>query len=383
MDRKPVIVYCTPSLYIPGGIERVLTTKANYLADVAGYTVYIILTDGQDKSPYYPLSSQIRLIQLGIEFEELWDLPLYKKIIVYLQKQRIYKCKLRNVLFSIKPDITVSLMRREINFITSIKDGSKKVGELHINKKNYRNFKTETNNFFKKMLSTFWSKQLIHKLQKLDQFIVLTQEDKEDWKEVKKISVIPNPLPFYPETFSQCTQKNVIAVGRFSHEKGFDLLAQAWKIVCRKHNDWHLQLYGGGDKTSLYKLILQLNITDSFQINEATTDILKKYTESSICILSSRFEGFGMSIAEAMSCGIPVVSFNCPCGPRYIIRDGEDGILVENGNVEQLADKICYLIENEHRRKEMGRKAHINIKRFETEQIMSQLIKLFEELLRI
>ena len=142
MDRKPVIVYCTSSLYIPGGIERVLTTKANYLADVAGYTVYIILTDGQDKSPYYPLSSQIRLIQLGIEFEELWDLPLYKKIIVYLQKQRIYKCKLRNVLFSIKPDITVSLMRREINFITSIKDGSKKVGELHINKKNYRNFKT-------------------------------------------------------------------------------------------------------------------------------------------------------------------------------------------------------------------------------------------------
>ena len=73
MDRKPVIVYCTPSLYIPGGIERVLTTKANYLADVAGYTVYIILTDGQDKSPYYPLSSQIRLIQLGIEFEELLD----------------------------------------------------------------------------------------------------------------------------------------------------------------------------------------------------------------------------------------------------------------------------------------------------------------------
>lgn len=135
MDRKPVIVYCTPSLYIPGGIERVLTTKANYLADVAGYTVYIILTDGQDKSPYYPLSSQIRLIQLGIEFEELWDLPLYKKIIVYLQKQRIYKCKLRNVLFSIKPDITVSLIRREINFITSIKDGSKKVGELHINKR--------------------------------------------------------------------------------------------------------------------------------------------------------------------------------------------------------------------------------------------------------
>jgi len=383
MDRKPVIVYCTPSLYIPGGVERVLTTKANYLADVAGYTVYIILTDGQNKPPYYPLSSRIRLIRLDIDFEELWGLPLYKKIIVYLQKQRIYKRKLRETLFSIKPDITVSLMRREINFITSIKDGSKKVGELHVNKKHYRNFKTETNSLFKRILSMLWSKQLIHKLQKLDQFIVLTQEDKENWKKVKRISVIPNPLPFYPEAFSQCTQKNVIAVGRFSHEKGFDLLAQAWEIVCRKHKDWQLQLYGEGNKTSLHELISQLNITDSFQINGATPDIIDKYRESSIFVLSSRYEGFGMVVAEAMACGVPPVSFVCPCGPGDIIRDGEDGILVENGNVEQLAEKICYLIENEDIRKEMGRKACINVRRFEVEQIMSQWIKLFEELLKM
>ncbi|WP_237038078.1 glycosyltransferase family 4 protein [Phocaeicola faecalis] len=383
MDRKPVIVYCTPSLYIPGGVERVLTTKANYLADVAGYTVYIILTDGQNKPPYYPLSSRIRLIRLDIDFEELWGLPLYKKIIVYLQKQRIYKRKLRETLFSIKPDITVSLMRREINFITSIKDGSKKVGELHVNKKHYRNFKTETNSLFKRILSTLWSKQLIHKLQKLDQFIVLTQKDKENWKKVKRISVIPNPLPFYPESFSQCTQKNVIAVGRFSHEKGFDLLAQAWEIVCRKHKDWQLQLYGEGNKTSLHELISQLNITDSFQINGATPDIIDKYRESSIFVLSSRYEGFGMVVAEAMACGVPPVSFACPCGPGDIIRDGEDGILVENGNVEQLAEKICYLIENEDIRKEMGRKACINVRRFEVEQIMSQWIKLFEELLKL
>lgn len=90
-----------------------------------------------------------------------------------------------------------------------------------------------------------------------------------------------------------------------------------------------------------------------------------------------------MVVAEAMACGVPPVSFACPCGPRDIIRDGEDGILVENGNVEQLAEKICYLIENEDIRKEMGRKACINVRRFKVEQIMSQWIKLFEELLKL
>ena len=108
------IVYCTPSLYIPGGVERVLTTKANYLAEVAGYDITIILTDGKGKEPYYPLSPKVKIIQLDINFEELWHLSFIKKVFVYLKKQRIFKKKLTDTLMDLHPDITVSLLRREI-----------------------------------------------------------------------------------------------------------------------------------------------------------------------------------------------------------------------------------------------------------------------------
>jgi len=383
MDRKPVIVYCTPSLYIPGGVERVLTTKANYLADVAGYTVYIILTDGQNKPPYYPLSSRIRLIRLGIDFEELWGLPLYKKIIVYLQKQRIYKRKLRETLFSIKPDITVSLMRREINFITSIKDGSKKVGELHVNKKHYRNFNGADKNMVTTLFSKIWMMSLVRHIKRLDRFVVLCKEDRENWHQLRRVEVIGNPLPFPIVPANHHPGNQAIAVGRYTYQKGFDLLIQAWSTVACKHPEWKLFIYGKGNPTPYEELVRKLNLSNHVILKADTPDIIDKYRESSIFVLSSRYEGFGMVVAEAMACGVPPVSFACPCGPGDIIRDGEDGILVENGNVEQLAEKICYLIENEDIRKEMGRKACINVRRFEVEQIMFQWIKLFEELLKL
>ena len=379
MKRK--IVYCTPSLYIPGGVERVLTTKANYLAEKTGYEIYIVLTDGKGKLPYYPLSPKIHIINLDINFEDLWHQPFWKKSLLYLEKQRVYKKKLRATLCKLTPDITVSLLRREINFITQIKDGSKKIGELHINRMNYRNFKENEKNCFKQIFSYLWNKQLVRNLKKLDKFIVLTKQDYDTWVELDNKLIIPNPLSFFPTDPASCTNKTAIAIGRFSHEKGFDLLAQAWKIVNKKHPDWTLQLYGSGNMAPLIEYIDQLNITSTFRINKSTKKIMDKYCESSIFVLSSRFEGFGMVIAEAMACGVPVVSFDCPYGPKDIIRDGEDGLLVENGNVEQLAEQINFLIENEDRRKEMGKNARSNVKRFAEDKIMQQWIQLFNNLL--
>ena len=243
------IVYCTPSLYIPGGVERVLTTKANYLADIAGYDVYIILTDGKGKEHYYPLSDKIHIINLDIKFEELWSLSFLKKGIIYLKKQRVFKKKLSQALCDIKPDITISLLRREINFLCDIKDGSKKVGEMHINRQNYRNFEADDTNFIKKIFEKYWMFSLIKQLKRLDRFIVLSEEDKNNWKELDHVVVIPNPLP--PTKISQTStteNKKVIAVGRYVYQKGFDLLVDAWEMVVKKHPDWHLYIYGRGDK---------------------------------------------------------------------------------------------------------------------------------------
>lgn len=370
-----------PSLYIPGGMERVLTVKANYFADVMGYEIYIILTDGADKSPYYPLSPNIHVINLGIDFDELWHKSFLQKIFIYLKKQTKYRKKLKECLHRIKPDITVSMLRREINFINSIHDGSKKIGEIHINKDNFRDFKQEKSNFIKEIFTKWWMHQLIGKLKKLDKFIVLTHTDKEKWTELNNTVVIGNPLPFYPQKLSKLTSKRIIAVGRLTHEKGYDRLIKAWKKVTNKHPDWNLHIYGGGNQTEYQKLIDQLNIQDNCRLESATAHIEEKYIESSISVLSSRFEGFGMVICEAMACGLPVVAFDCPWGPREIIKNNEDGFLIPDDDINMFADKICYLIENENIRKEMGEKARNNIQRFKIEEIAKQWDELFNSLL--
>ena len=119
---------------------------------------------------------------------------------------------------------------------------------------------------------------------------------------------------------------------------------------------------------------------DTLYLEEQTPDIIRNYCRSSIFVLSSRYEGFGMVITEAMSCGVPPVSFTCPCGPRDIIDDGKNGLLVENGNIEMLAEKICYLIENDEIRRKMGQQARIDVERFKIEQIAEQWKQLFEGL---
>lgn len=374
------IAYCTPSLYIPGGVERVLTTKANYLADVAGYDIYIILTDGKGKEPYYELSKKIHVINLDINFEELWSKSFLQKIPVYLKKQARYRKLLKKTLYEIKPDVTVSLLRREINFLCDIKDGSKKVGEMHINKAHYRNFEGKDYNWIKGIFSKLWMNGLIKNLKRLDKMIVLSEEDKNSWKGIKSINVIPNPLPFKAEKLSNHENKQVIAVGRYVHEKGFDLLLESWKTVYEKHPDWQLVFYGSGDTTYYKELAKSIGIDKVCSFNGPTKDIKNKYAESSIYALSSRFEGFGMVIIEAMSCGIPVVSFACPYGPRYIITNGKDGFLVKNGDTGQLAERICYMIEHPEERIRMRKNATETAKKYTIEEIGKQWTELFSKL---
>ena len=377
MGKK--IAYCIPSLYIAGGMERVLTLKANYLADQAGHDVYIILTDGKDKTPWFALSPRIKVIHLNLNFDSLWHLPLWKKGLVYLQKQRKYKKRLTQCLKELKLDITISMMRREINFINAIKDGSRKIGEIHVNRKNYRNFNDAAQNPLKRILQKVWMSQMLRKVRQLDKFVVLCNEDKEQYPELNNVCAISNPLSFFPEQITGTPLKQVLAVGRYEPQKGFDLLLQAWQQVQRKHPDYTLAIYGAGDPTPYRRQAQELKIENSCQFNAPVDNIAEKYLESEIFVLSSRFEGFGMVITEAMSCGIPSVSFACPCGPKDIIDDNEDGFLVENGNIDKLAEKICYLIEHPETRHQMGARARNNARRFRLENIMQQWEQLFDE----
>lgn len=373
------IVYCTPALYFAGGMERVLTMKANYFAEHFGYDVTIILTDGKEKPIFYPLSDKVKVINLDIGFEELWTCSFLKKIFFYLKKQHLYKKLLNRELMRIRPDITVSMLRREINFINDIQDGSKKIGEIHINRANFRNF--EGNNALKNLFSKFWMNSLLSKLQRLDRFVVLTEKDKEAWVELKNVCVIPNPLSFTSTRHSDLSEKRIIAVGRYCHEKGYDLLLKAWVIVQNRTTDWRLEIFGEGDRTQYEEMVDTLNLDrHRCVLNGRSSRIQDEFLNSSLSVCSSKFEGFGLVITEAMACGLPVVSFDCPWGPRAIISDGEDGILVENGNVDKLAEALVLMIQNPKQRKAMADKAIENVQRFSIDQIAGQWKSLFESL---
>ena len=380
MDRTIKIAYCIPSLYYPSGMERVLTLKANYFTEHFGYEIHIILTDGKDKKPYYKLHPSITIHQLDINYDALYGRPLLTRIFEYSAKQRLFKKRLNECLCKIRPDITISLLRRDINFINQMKDGSVKLGEIHFNKSNYRDFdNNRLPNFLKKIGKKYWRRQLIRQLKQLQNFIVLSHEDAAEWTELNNVKVIYNPLPFFPERQSDGLQKQVIAVGRYVPQKGFDRLIPAWSIVSKKHPDWILRIYGDGMREQLQQQIDELGIASNCILEHTVQNIVEKYNESSIFVLSSRFEGFGMVIIEAMACGVPPVSFTCPCGPRDIITDGKDGLLVENGDIEELANSICYLIEHKDVRRKMGLQARISVERFKIEHIAREWKNLFEQ----
>lgn len=378
-ERPLHIVFCTPALYMAGGVERVLTAKANYFAEHFGYDITIVLTEGAGKPLFYPLSERIKVVNLDIGFEELWTCPFVKKVWVYLKKQQRFKKQLTALLMETRPDITVSLLRREINFITGIKDGSRKIGELHINRANYRNFSAHESNAVKNLFAKLWMRNLVGKLRQLDCLVVLTEKDKADWTELTNVVVIPDALSFVPKTVSPLTEKRVIAVARYSHEKGIDLLLEAWAKVERQYADWRLDVYGDGDATPYRQQMERLGIdAGRCALNGRTNDVEKEYCASSLFVLSSRFEGFGMVITEAMSCGLPVVAFDCPWGPRSIICDGEDGLLAENGNTDDLARQLSRLMGDETMRQAMAQVAVRNAERFQMKPIAEQWRRLFD-----
>jgi glycosyltransferase involved in cell wall biosynthesis len=380
-DKSFKIVFCTPSLYVAGGLERVLTLKANYFAEHYQYDITIILTDGMGKPYYYPLSDKIKIINLDINFEELWSCSFIEKVMLYLKKQRTYRKKLKRELMSIRPDVTISLLRREINFLTRIKDGSKKIGEIHVNRANYRNFEASDVNFLKKLFAHFWMNSLINKLVKLDKFVVLTEEDRLQWHELNNVIVIPDPLSFHPLSVSSLTSKRVIAVGRYVYQKGFDLLLRAWSIVEKSCLDLELVVFGQGIREPYELLIDSLEIDrNRCHLNGPTSDIEREYLDSSIFVLSSRFEGFGMVIVEAMACGLPVVAFDCPCGPKDIITDGVNGLLVEKNNVEKLAMGIMSVAKTPELANRLKHKAQERSHDYDLDVIASQWRSLFESL---
>ena len=375
------ILYIFGGFYTPNGMASIISEKVNYLVENTDFELYMVLTESLNQPEYYQLSDKVKRFNLNINFDELDRMPIIKKVIFYLIKQRKYKKLLTDCMMAIRPDVTVSITRREINFLSQIKDGSKKVSEIHFARTFYRKIeKRYLPKWVNHWLSKLWMDSLINSLKDLDKFVVLTNEDMENWPEIENIMVIPNFVSKQSMQLSDCSQRRVIAVGRYSWQKGFDLLISAWQIVYERHPDWRLDIYGGGDHDQYQKMADEMQLSSVVHCFPAVQNVYEKYQESGFFVLSSRYEGLPLVVIEAMTAGLPVVAFSCPCGPRDMIQDGYNGLLVERDNVEQLADRIIYLIENNDLRYSMGSHAVATVARYSKENIMQQWINLFNEL---
>lgn len=376
------IVCCTPALYSAGGVERVVSFKASYFAEQLGYDVTIIVTEGKGRACFFPLSDKVKVVNFELGFEDLWKAPFLRKVFMYLSKQHKYKNRLSVELMRIRPDITISMLRREINFLTSLKDGSKKIGELHVNRANYRNFESNDSNPLKRLFSWFWMKSLVVHLKKLDQLVVLTEKSMVAWPELENVTVIPDPIPLPLPVSHGTNTKRVITIGRYAYQKGYDLLLQAWAEVEKHYTDWTLEIFGMGDQSSYRQMMLDLGIdTNRCFLNGPVDDVGQVYMDSSIFVLSSRFEGFGLVLVEAMASGLSVVSFDCPAGPDEIITDGVDGLLVPSGDVHALAEKLMVLMSDENQRRRLGQQARQSAQRYEMNLIAGKWVDLFNKLM--
>ena len=221
---------------------------------------------------------------------------------------------------------------------------------------------------------------------KLDALVVLTHDDRRDYGELlagapTRVVRITNALPRLTGEPARAREKIVIGAGRLTWQKGFDVLLDAFVPVAEKHPDWKLRIYGDGVRRwRLKRRIIRQGVYNNVFLMGATQRLGEMMSRASVFALSSRYEGFGMVIVEAMSKGLPVVSTDCPRGPAEIIDQGGDGILVPNEDVEALTRGILELIEDDERRARYGEAALEKSHTFDISVIGAQWKALFDEL---
>ena len=365
------ILYVTDALAIWGGLERVLVEKANYLATHNGNEVFM-LTISQGEHPFpFPLDNKVTHVDLNIPFYTQYQYSGIRRLLSLRRLHRYCKEGIRHQLSTIRPNVIVCSRIEYVDDICRVKGDVPLVFESH---SSFWTSRFEGAGLLR-CLHTWWMNQSARNVQAV---VTLTEGDAAAWRKVnKKVFVIPDPVHLN-ETgmYSDLQSKSVIFVGRLSRQKDIGALLVVWHLIRQRHPDWKLHVYGekGDLEESLWQQ-LQAN-ANGIVVHPPTADIMEIYQQHAMLLLTSRYEPFGMVLPEAMSCGLPVVAFNCPYGPADIITDGVDGFLVKDRDMKDFADKVCQLIESTDLRRRMGQSAALSSRHYLPDQIMPAWYKL-------
>ncbi len=372
------IAYCIAATYNAGGMERVLANKANYLIE-SGHDVHIITTDQQGKSPYFSLDNRVKQHDLGINYCDNVGASLLKKISSYNRKQRAHQKVLAVLLKEIRPDITISMFDHEVPFLWKITDGSKKIVEIHFSR--FKRLQYGRRGVWR-LIDQWRSRQDKVCAARYARFVVLTEEDKTYWGTMPNIVVIPNANSFEPPETAKLENTRAIAVGRYDYQKGFDELIAAWAIIAAVAPRWTLHIFGKGPlRAALLEQIAKLGLQQQVFLEAPVADITNAYLQSSVLVMTSRYEGLPMALLEAQVCGLPLLAYACKCGPRDIIEDGANGYLIEEGNQKMLAERLLKLLNNKDLREQMGVTSKRYAANFSQEKVMKKWLDLFHQLI--
>lgn len=381
------IVYVLKSLAVKAGTERVMSDKMNYLAD-HGYSVTLITYEQGDHSLAFPLHPSIRHIDLDTRFFLINSCGYHKRLFLMLKMRRQLKNRLQTLLDEVKPDIliTTTYSINLIGIILSVKTTACRLIESHVACYSVLKSFEYRDKVLLRPFATWYDKNIMSKMAKADCLIALTQGDAADWSRyISNVVVIPNPVTCISETIAPHEESlhRIICVGRLHEQKGFDMLIDAFALIANQCPEWIVDIFGEGScRDMLENKIDHDHLRGRIHINKPTDHIYDEYQSSDFFVLSSRYEGFGLVLVEAMSCGIPCVAFRCKYGPEDIIEDGKNGLLAENGNVKDLAEKMLWMIKHREDRLLMGAQARKDVHKYELNAIMPQWHELFESLVK-
>ena len=368
------VLYVFRSLAVWGGIERILVDKMNHLVDMYDYDVYMLTSDQGNHPVPYQLHEKVHIHDLNIRFHQKYQYSLIKRYWVARHLKRLYELRLTEQIKQIKPDIIVCTTADHIDLLVKLKGSTPLVVESH-------SICLRTVELGKNWIARKWYRHhYLRVLSKADVVVALTEGDAAEWRKVHShVKVIPNMVHLNDGAVSSLDNKRVIFVGRFDYQKRPLLLVRIWEAVNKRYSDWQLNIYGEGELLQELEMAVA-SVHANIVVHSPTEDIFACYRESSLLLSTSLFEPFGLVLPEAMSCGLPVVSFDCPYGPADIISDGIDGILVKDGDVETYAVQVCQLIECKELRVKMGNAGIVSSQKFNADKIVPMWLALFKEI---
>ena len=361
------LVYLIHSLHGSGGMERVLSVKASWLAEKGGCQVHIVTASLKGRTPFFPLSPKVQVHDLGTGDSFGPALSRYGRA-------------LRKLLSELRPDVTISLGGNDIYALAQMEGVGVKLSEFHFS---HDKFLVK---YGRLPLGRTYASYRIRRFEKaaaaMAALVVLTRADIPDWQSrVPLVRQIYNPVTLPDALPSPLTERRMIAVGRLTSQKNQASMIRAWRMVADRHPDWTLEIYGDGPlRDSLLKQIGELGLGSQVLLKGVCRDIASRMRESSALVLSSAYEGFPLVLVEAAACGLPLLSYDCPKGPAEIIDDGRNGFLTAPGDEAGLADAICRVIEDGQLRRDMGRASLLKAEEFSPDRVMARWLELFNSL---